>query len=319
VATIGQKARSATGLRSTTPPAPAARRRRRAGIDALWGYLLIAPLGLGMATFYVWPAVRTLYFSFTEWGAFGGHTWTGLDNWRNLVTDAEVLDALANTFVYAAVVLAGIPIAVALAALVNQHGLRGKGFYRTLYFLPVVTMPTAVALVWGWIYNGQYGLLNYLLSLVGIDGPAWAADPDVAIYAVAVVALWMELGYSLVIFLAGLQGIPRDYYEAAELDGAGPVRQFLSVTVPLLTPSIFFVSVLSLITSLQAFDLIYVMLGPGNPATAESRTIVYLFYEQAFLENERGYAAAIALVLLAIIGILTFLQFRLQKKWVHYA
>lgn len=308
------------GAAKGSPPVGSRRPRslnQRIG-DNGWAYALIAPLCLGFALFYVWPAIRTFYFSFTEWGAFGGHTWTGLENYHAMLTEPEMAGALLNSFIYAGVNLAGIPLAIALAALMSQRGLRGRNIYRTLFFIPVVTMPAAVALVWGWIYNGDYGLINYALSLVGIDGPAWVTNPDIAIYSVAFVGLWMELGYNLVILLAGVISIPRDYYEAAAIDGAGPVRQFFSITVPLLSPTIFFVTVLSLVRSLQQFDLIYVMLGPGNPATAESRTIVYLFFESAFIRNDRGYGAAIAFILFLIIAVLTYVQFRLQKKWVHY-
>ncbi len=294
------------------------RRRRPPGREWFWGYLMIAPTGLGLAIFYLYPIVRTLYFSFTDWGAFGNFEWTGLENYRALAEDGRVLTALGNTFLYSFLVLLGVPLSVVVAALLNTKGLRGVGFYRTLYFLPVVTMPVAVAIVWQWIYNGEFGILNFLLSLVGIDGTSWLTNPDTALVAIAVVGIWMSLGYSVVILLAGLQGIPRHYYEAAELDGAGPFRQFFSVTVPLLSPSIFFVSVLTLIHALQVFDLVFVMIRSTNPALPSVRTVVYLFFQEAFVDNDRGYAAAIVMTLLVVILLMTLVQFRLQKKWVHY-
>ncbi|MGH3450779.1 MAG: carbohydrate ABC transporter permease, partial [Haloechinothrix sp.] len=258
-------------------------------------------------------------FSFTEWGAFGGYTFSGLDNYRRLLDDPELLGALRNTFLYAGLVLLVVPLSILVAALLNTRGLRGVGVYRTLYFLPVVTMPAAVAMLWRWIYNGDYGVLNYLLSLVGVDGPHWVSDPDWLLASMAVVGIWMLVGYNTVIFVAGLQGLPVHYYEAAAIDGAGRVRQFFSVTLPLLSPSVFFVTVITTITTLQMFDLIYLMTSrTASVARAENQTIVYLFYKQAFIENERGYAAAIAVVLLLIVLVLTALQFRMQKKWVHY-
>ncbi len=299
--------------------AAAGRPRRRTTVGGHWGYLMIAPTALGLLIFYIWPILRTFSLSFTDSGAFGASEWNGLENYRKLVTDEAVLGALGNTFVYAAVVLLVVPLSVVVAALLNTKGLRGVGIYRTLYFLPVVTMPVAVAIVWTWIYNGDFGVLNFLLSLIGVEGRSWTTDSDTALFAIAVVGIWMSLGYNVVILLAGLQGIPAQFYEAAELDGAGPVRRFFSVTVPLLSPSIFFVTVLSLIQALQVFDLIFIMMDVTNPALSSTRSVVYLFYQEAFVNTDRGYAAAIVMVLLAIILVMTLAQFRLQRKWVHYA
>jgi multiple sugar transport system permease protein len=273
---------------------------------------------LGLGVFYLWPVVRTAYFSFTKWGAFGGSTWIGFGNYRNLFHDHEVLQSLRNTAVYTLIVLLAVPIAMIVAAMLNQRGLRGVSAYRVFYFLPVVTIPAAVAIVWRLLYNGDYGPINYVLSLVGIKGPYWLSSPTFALIAISIVGIWMVLGQQIIIFLAGLQAIPQDLHEAASIDGAGPVRRFVSVTMPLLTPSIFFVTVLSVIGTFQMFDLMYVMIDPNNPAIAQTRTIVYLFYERGFIENDRGYAAAIAFLLFGIIMLLTLVQFRLQKRWVHY-
>ncbi|GAA2773329.1 sugar ABC transporter permease [Nonomuraea dietziae] len=185
-----------------------------------WGYLLIAPMALGLAVFYLWPIVQTLYLSMTESGVFGGYTWVGTANFADLFTDEEMYGALANTLLYAVLVLAGVPLSIVVAALLNVPGLRGLSLYRTLYFLPVVTMPAAVALTWSYLFNGDFGAINHVLGTVGIDGPYWLGDPDFAIYAIAVVGIWSSIGYNAVLFLAGLQGIPRHYYEAAEIDGA---------------------------------------------------------------------------------------------------
>lgn len=298
--------------------APGRRRRRSPGQSPWWALVFIGPTALGLAAFYLWPTVRTLIISFTKSGPFGGSEFVGLENYARLFQDPELIGALRNTAVYTVIALIGIPIAVAVAALLNTTGLRGRGVYRTLYFIPVVTMPAAIALVWRMIYNGDYGVLNELLGLVGIEGRSWLTDPSTALVAIAVVGIWAGLGTNIVIFLAGLQSIPDTVMEAADLDGAGPVRKFFSITIPLLSPSIFFVSVISVIGALQVFDLIYMMLGRSNPAMPNTRTVVYLFYEAGFLDNERGYAAAIAFLLLLIILVLTVVQFRLQKKWVHY-
>ncbi|MEV4180451.1 sugar ABC transporter permease [Streptosporangium canum] len=284
----------------------------------VWGYLLITPMALGLAVFYLWPIAQTLYLSFTESGVFGGHTWVGTANFADLLGDEEVLGALGNTVLYAVLVLAGVPLAIVVAALLNVPGLRGMSVYRTLYFLPVVTMPAAVGLTWRYLFNGDFGAINYFLGKLGIDGPYWVGDPDFALYAIAIVGIWSTIGYNAVLFLAGLQGIPRQYYEAASMDGAGRLRQFFHITLPLLTPTTFFVIVITMINALQVFDLVYLMIDLKSPALSGSRTIVYLFYEKGFVQNQRGLAAAVAVLLLGLILVLTAIQFRLQKKWVHY-
>ncbi|MFG2891022.1 carbohydrate ABC transporter permease [Streptomyces sp. NPDC048248] len=301
------------------------RQRRFQHRDKWWGYALIAPAGLGLAVFYLWPVVQTVYYSFTQWGAFGGTTWIGLSNYRTLVDDPEFWQSLGNTGIYTGLVLLGIPLSMVLAVLLNLKGLRGTGFYRTFYFLPVVTMPAAVAVVWRWLYNGDVGVLNHALSAIGIHGTYWVSDPDTIRFAAAVVGVWMTVGYNMILLLAGLQSIPADYYEAASLDGAGRVRQFFSVTLPLLSPTLFFTTVLSVIQSLQVFDLVYLIIGANtqnslqNPAYGDGQTVVMLFFQKAFFDNQRGYGAAIVCVLFFLIMALTAVQFRLQKRWVHYA
>ncbi|MFJ6533760.1 carbohydrate ABC transporter permease [Microbacterium sp. NPDC091662] len=308
-----------TAERVPEPQTPGTRRRRRSpGASPWWALVFLGPTALGIAVFYLWPTVRTLIISFTKSGPFGGSEWVGIENYTRLFQDPELIGALRNTAIYTIIALIGIPLAVGIAALLNTAGLKGRSAYRTLYFIPVVTMPAAIALVWRMIYNGDYGVLNAALGAVGIEGRSWLTDPNTALIAIAVVGIWAGLGTNIVIFLAGLQGIPDTIMEAADLDGAGPVRKFFSITIPLLSPSIFFVSVISVIGALQVFDLIYMMLGRSNPAMPNTRTVVYLFYEAGFLDNDRGYAAAVAFLLLVIILILTIVQFRLQKKWVHY-
>ena len=284
--------------------------------DGLWPWLFVLPLLSGIALFYLWPILQTFYYSFTEWGVFGGSEWTGIDNYVRLVSDPQLYVALGNTLLYTGIVLLGIPIAVYLASLLNTPGLRSASLYRVLFFLPYVAMPTAIAMVWRIIFNGDFGILNYLLSLVGIDGPYWVSSPGIAIVAVAIVGLWSSLGFSMIVLGAGLKSIATEYYEAAELDGASPWRQFTSITVPLLSPSIFFVTIITVISSFQLFDLLYAILGSQNAVLPKSLSLVYLFYQAGFITNEKGYAAAIAMVIFVLIGLVTLLQFRLQKRWV---
>lgn len=317
-----QSSASVLSAEGKSPLQAASRPRRRKGQgprqSVWWALVFLGPTAAGLFAFYLWPTVRTFIMSFTKSGAFGGYTFVGIDNYTALFQDPELIGALRNTAFYTVISLIGIPVAVGIAALLNTTNLKGRGIYRTLYFIPVVTMPAAIALVWRMIYNGDYGVLNQALRVVGTDGTSWLTNPQTALICIAVVGIWAGLGTNIVIFLAGLQGIPDTVMEAADLDGAGPVRKFFSITIPLLSPSIFFVSVISVIGALQVFDLVYMMLGRNNPAMPNTRTIVYLFYQAGFLDNDRGYAAAVAFLLLVIILILTVVQFRLQKKWVHY-
>jgi len=286
--------------------------------DYFWAYCMIAPTMIGLTIFYLWPIIQTIYFSFTEWGAFGQYEWTGLDNYRRMLEDSNLLQSFKNTGIYIVfTVPIGIFLSILIAVLLNQK-IKGKSVYRTLYFLPVITMPAAIAMVWRWLYNSDYGLLNYLLSIFGIKGPQWVSDPKIALYSIIVVAIWSGLGYNMVIFLSGLQGIPKSYYEAAEIDGAGPVKVFFKITLPLLSPVIFFVTIMSFIGAFQVFDLIFMMIGKSSTALENTQSIVYLFYQHAFVLNDKGYAAAIAVLLLIIILIITAIQMVLQKKWVHY-
>ncbi|MFF0307292.1 carbohydrate ABC transporter permease [Streptosporangium sp. NPDC004379] len=286
--------------------------------DNRWAALLLAGPLLGLAVFYLWPLARTLVLSFSEGNPFQGYRIEGLGNWAQALKDPHLPRALGNTLLYAGIVLLGVPLAMVTAALMHQSGLRGRGLYRTLYFLPVVTMPAAVAMVWRYIYNGDFGLLNQVLGFFGGPHEAWVADPDTALFAVAVVGVWTTFGTNLVILAAGLDAVPASVVEAAGIDGAGPVRVFRHITAPLLSPSVFLVSTLSVIGSLQMFDLLFIMMGRNNPALRDSKTIVYLFYEEAFVRNDRPLGAVIAIIALAITLVVTAVQFRLQRRWVHY-
>ena len=311
--------RAASPLAGGAAPAAGGRRRGRGpATSGWWALFFLAPTGIGLGVFYIWPVAQTLSYSFTSWGPFGGHSFTGLANYRALLHDPALGSAFLNTLWYCLLGLLGIPVSLVLAQVLGRRGRRGVSVYRTLMFLPVITMPAAVAIVWRWLYNGDYGLIDELLSKIGIKGPYWISDPHTALIAVAIVGIWSTVGYNMVVLMAGIQAIPRAYYEAAELDGAGPVRQFFSVTLPLLTPSIFFVTVYSVIGALQTFDLVYVLIGPQNAALPKAQSVIYLFYQDSFIDDNRGYGAAMAFVLMLVIIAVTGLQFRLQKRWVHY-
>ena len=193
-----------------------------------------------------------------------------------------------------------------------------------VFFLPVVVLPVAAGLVWSTVFNGEYGPLNAALETVGIPGRSWLQDKTFALLCVGLVGVWSTLGYNVVLFLAGLQSIPNELYDAAAIDGAGRWRSLRSITVPMLTPVTFFVSVTSVISAMQMFDLMFTMIGTSsggvrNPVINDTQTVVYLFYRVGFIENDRGYASTIAVVLVAVVLVLTLIQFRLQRRWVNYA
>lgn len=281
--------------------------------------LFIAPLFLGIITFYLVPLFQSIFYSFTKWGMFGGYEFVGMENYQRLMKDPELIRALKNTLVYAIFTVPfAMMIAIFIATLLNSK-IKGKSFYRVIYFLPAVTMTTAVAMIWKWMFNSEYGIINQFLSFLHIEGPNWLTSDKWAMVALIIVGIWGSLGTSIVIFLSGLQSIPTTYYEAAEIDGAGPIRKFFNITMPLLTPTVFFQTITSLISALQIYDLIYLMFSETNPALKSVQSVSYLFYRQSFVFNDKGYGAAIVVVLLLITLIITVIQFATQKKWVHYS
>ncbi|MGH3859591.1 carbohydrate ABC transporter permease [Actinokineospora sp.] len=306
------------GIAIPAPGRPARPRGKKAHTGhGAWPLLFVGPLVLGIAVFYLWPIVRTAYFSFTEWGVFGGSTWVGLENYQRLLADPELGRAAVNTLIYTGIVVLGVPIGLVLAALLNRPGLRGATLYRTLFFLPYVAMPVAVAQVWKIIYNGDYGVLNWALGLIGIEGTYWVSTPGWSLIATAVLGLWLSLGFNIIILSAALRNVPRDLYEAAALDGASPARQFRSITIPMVGRSVFFLTVVTVIAGLQLFDLLYTLVGTANPVMRDTKSLVYLFWEASFPDNEKGYGAAIAIAILAITACVTAVQFLLQRRWVH--
>ena len=303
---------TAPATRSTPP-----RRRRTDRKEWLWAALFVAPLLFGVLVFYIWPIIRNAYFSFTTWGVFGGATWSGLTNYQEMLTDPSFWRSIVNTLVYIGFLLIGIPLAVVFASLMNRPGLRFATLYRTAFFLPYVAMPAAVAMVWRIIFNGDFGVINYTLSLVGIKGPNWLSTEWFALFAVGLVGMWISLGFNLIVLSAGMKGIPPEMYEASSLDGASRMRQFFSITVPLLSPSIFFVSVMTVITGFQLFDLLYALMGTQNPAINQTQSMVYLFFAHQ-QTGDNGYAAAVGMAILLLVGVFTIVQFRMQKRWVTY-
>ncbi|MED3792801.1 sugar ABC transporter permease [Niallia alba] len=284
----------------------------------IWGTILVAPTLIYVLIMNVWPMIQTIYFSFNSIRGLGIPRWIGLANYQRALTDTELLQSIWNTFLYT---LVTVPIGTALSlitAVFLNANIRFKSGFRLLFFIPVVSAPAAVAMVWRWLYNSEFGLFNYLLSIFGIDGPNWIGDNNFVLISIMIVGIWSTLGYNMIILLGGLQDIPHIYYEAAEMDGSGPIRKFFHITIPMLSPTLFFVITTSFLGALQIFDLIFMMVDKTNPALKSAESIVYLFYRQTFESNNKGYGAAIAVILLILIFIGTAIQMRLQKKWVHY-
>lgn len=292
---------------------------KQAKREFIWGWLFLLPTMAGLMILNIIPIFQTIYQSFFKTGAFGkGNVFIGLDNYNRMLHDVTVWQALLNTFKYAVIeVPFSIVIAIFLAVLLNRK-MRGRTLYRTIYFLPMVAAPAAVAMVWRWLYNSEFGLLNHLLNMLGLRSVNWVSNPEITYISIAVVGIWSVIGYNMVLFLAGLQEIPRDYYEAAELDGATGIRRFFHITLPLISPTMFFVTVTRVIGALQVFDTIYMMLDKTNPAFPKTQSLVYLFYKYSFVEANKGYGSTIVMLLLVVIMIITVIQMKCQKKWVNY-
>ncbi|NRQ33875.1 sugar ABC transporter permease [Nonomuraea sp. NN258] len=306
------------------PKAAAARRPAGGGAgprwrdrDGWWAAFFLAPQVLALTLFLIGPLIFAIVLAFMKWDGLGEKEWVGFDNFAAQLTDPEFGLAVWNTI---KLMVLTVPIGLSLAILiaVGLNSVKGSAFYRILYFMPVVTSSVAIAVIWQVILaSDENGVLNNTLrDWFGVQGPDWLLDTGWVIVAIAVVTIWSSLGLNVVIFLAGLQTIPPQVVEAARIDGAGGFRIFRSVTLPLLSPTIFFSTVVAVISSLQAFDLIYVLVDPGDNEGAQ--TIVYRVWDLGFGEFEFGMSSAAALLLLVLTLVVTLVQFAAQKRFVHY-
>jgi len=284
-----------------------------------WAYIMVAPTIIGLIVLNIIPIFQTIYLSFFKSGAFGkGNIFIGMDNYKKMFSDVQTWYAVRNTLGYTCLVVPiTIVIALAIAVTLNKK-LKGKGIYRTIYFIPMIAAPAAVTMVWRWLYNFNFGFINHILANFGLEKVKWTENPNIALFSIAIIGIWSTIGYSMVILLAGLQEIPRDYYEASDIDGASSMKQFFNITLPLVSPTVFFVAVTSIITAMQVFDVIYMMIDVANPAYNRTVSLVYLFYNNSFKYSNKGYGSAIVVLLLAIIMVITVIQMKAQKKWVKY-
>ncbi len=284
--------------------------------EAKWGLFFVAPTMLGLIILNFYPIFDTIYQSFFKTGDFGkGNIFVGLANYSAVLKAGESWQSMWNTIKYAIIeVPFGIIIALILAVLLNKK-IGGRSIYRTIFFLPMVCAPAAVAMVWKWLYNTQFGLINNIFHIK----VEWISNPKIAWIAVGIIGVWSIIGYNMVLFITGLQEIPKDYYEAADIDGASGLRQFFDITVPLLSPTTFFIVQTRIIGALTIFDLMFMVMDKTNVALNKTQSIVYLFYQYSFTNNNKGYGATLVVVLLIFILILTFILQQAEKKLVYHA
>jgi len=289
--------------------------------QAATGYGLILPNTLGLAFFFAFPIGIALGLAFFTWNLFQPPNFAGLDNFRELIQDPIFYKSASNTIKLVVVV---VPFQIAVATAVGMGlnmGLRGTSFFRAAYFLPLITSTVAASAIFAWIFQPSFGFVNLALDSAGLGQPDWFADPDIILIPIAVIVIWQRVGLDAILILAGLQAIPRMYYDAATVDGATAWQQFRHITVPLLSPTLFLVVVLETIFVFQVFDQVVILTsksvlgGVGGSAS----TLSFYFYKAGFLQNKFGYAATIALAQFVLILSVTALQMLAQKRWVHYA
>jgi len=300
--------------------------------------LFILPTYIIIFTFIIVPIFFAFYLSFNKWNLLGAMKFIGGANYKKLFEMEEFWKALLNTFYYSFITVpVGILISLFLAILLNTN-IKGLRFYRTAYFMPVMTSVVASAFIWQWIFQSQNGILNYLLGLIGLEPLSWLNEPrgiftvifesigvkipqpmggpSVTLVAISIMSIWKNTGYYMIIFLAGLQNIPKQLYEAAQIDGAGPIKRFFSITLPILSPTTYFVLIMAVIVSFQVFEQVAVTT-QGGPLNA-SLVLVYFIYERAFKFLEIGFASSAAYILFAVVLVLTYFQVKILGKRVHY-
>ena len=282
--------------------------------DMFWGYLMIFPTILGLIVLNIYPFIETIIMSLSSTKAFGKYEFSGIENYITMFSSQEFWKATWNSVWFCVLTVpVGILFALILAVLLNAK-IKGRSIFRTIYFLPMVVAPAAVAMVWKWLFNADFGIIN---SVLGTD-IKWITDPKIVLITCAIVSIWSSLGYDAILLLSGIQNISKSYYEAASLDGASKVKQFFTITIPMVSPTLFVVLIMRLMASLKVYDLIYMMVDQQNPALTDAQSLMYLFYRESFIAGNKGLGSAIAVWTVLLIGIVTIVQFIGQKKWVNY-
>ena len=286
--------------------------------EAFVGYLFILPTYVGFTIFILWPLIESMRISFLDFSILRDSTYIGLDNYVQMLGDSRLRVVYGNTIIFTLfAVFFNAGIGLVLAVMLNRRlPILMRNIYRSVFFFPVLIAHTYIAVIWRFLYSQDTGVINYYLSFLGIDPIPWLSNVHWAMAAIIILDVWKNTGFAMLVFLAGLQSIPQEYYEAAQLDGANERQLFFRITIPLLSPTIFFILVIFMIGALQVFDTI-IVLTAGGPGDA-TRSVVLYIYEIAFRTFNMGYAAAVSMTLFAIILVLTSLQFWISRRWVHY-
>ncbi|WP_162291901.1 MULTISPECIES: carbohydrate ABC transporter permease [Blautia] len=280
-----------------------------------WGIVFILPQLISLVCLGMIPIVIAFVLSFFDWNGFSSPVFTGFQNFKAVFTDPDTAIAIKNTLLYSVIyVPCSIVLSMGLAMLLNKAW--GKMFYRAVFFLPQIVTSVGIAVVWSWIYQPQFGILNMILKFFGIQGKEWLRDPSTAMGAVIVMSIWWGLGYNIVLFLAGLQNVPRTYVDAAKIDGANERQVFFNITVPLISPTTLLVTITTMINAFQVFDQMF-LLTSGGPAK-KTYTMAIHIYQTAFKSYELGKASTAALILFFVVVTVSVIQFKLSDKWVHY-
>ena len=283
------------------------------------GFFRVMPTVFGLIILNIYPLLRTVYMSFFKSGAFGKWTFVGLDNYIKMFQSAGFWTITKNTLVFMVLTVPVTVIFGLIIAVLLDQKIKGKTVFRAIYFLPMVVAPAAVAMVWKWLFNSEYGIINTVLGALHLPSDInWIADPKTALLTCAIVTIWSSVGYDAILLLSGLQSISRTYYEAARIDGATGFQQFRKITVPLVSPTLFFVLMMRVMASLKVFDIVYMMIEKTNPAIRSAETILYNFYQETFVKNNKGYGSALVVWCVILIAVITIIQFIGQKKWVTY-
>jgi multiple sugar transport system permease protein len=283
-----------------------------------WVFFFLAPSLIGMLVFILLPIASSLWYAFNDWNLLSPPEFIGFDNFTELFSDDAFWRALNYTLTFIVLYVPAVFILGLGLALFLNRKLKGMLIVRTATFLPVVASWVVVSLIWKWIFNPSYGLVNYGLASVGFEGPDWLFQPGSAIIAIAITSIWKDVGYIALLYLGGLQAISETYYEAARIDGANKLRLLRHITLPLLTPTMFFVLITLLINYFQMFEQVWLMPMRDSAADRQLEVVVTEVVNNAFRYNRMGYASAMSWVLFAIIFLITFVQLRFQNRWVYY-
>jgi multiple sugar transport system permease protein len=307
---LGTAARKKAARRTPAPQDGGSTKLHR--IERRWALLFVAAPVIGYLLFVLYPTGYALVASFTRWNGLGAMQFVGLDNYVALLSDERFHLSLYNTFFYMLGIPIGLALSLALALAMNRR-LVGRAAFRTIYYIPVISSLAAIAILWQWAYNGDFGLVNQFLAFFGIEGPNWLADATWSKPAIIMMAVWKGLGYSMLLYLAAIQSVPRSLYEAASLDGAGAWQRFRAITLPMVQPVTFFLVVTNIIAGAMIFTEIQIMTPTGGPEYSTASTVFHI-WQQAFKYQQMGYATAMAIVLGVLILIITLIQFSLNKR-----